>query len=216
VRLQAWLFERRNLLYTACHNQFSRPATSTFCSKNGWAMIAVRVLIAVTAVALLFLSISPATTFVHAAPRNTTLYNDRPRFDVDGQYVDAHDGMILAHTFPNASTVYFLYGEFYNTTRGGAFPWGRYPQMSVYTSEDMSTWSYRGQAVDESYSSSSKWIPNVIYDKQLKRFVMWFGCGQWCVATSEDGLVFSNVTLQYSRYGDSDSTDGAQPRPLRV
>jgi beta-xylosidase len=37
---------------------------------------------------------------------------------------------------------------------------------------------------------------------------MWYGCGQWCVATSEDGLVFSNITLQYSRYGSSDSTDG--------
>ena len=46
------------------------------------------------------------------------------------------------------------------------------------------------------------------YDKLRGRFVMWYGCGQWCVATSEDGLVFSNITLQYSRYGSSDSTDG--------
>ena len=39
-----------------------------------------------------------------------------------------------------------------------------------------------------------------------------YGCGQWCVATSEDGLVFSTTTLQYSRYGASDSTDGTSCR----
>ena len=144
-------------------------------------------------------------------PLNTTIYNDRPRYDVHGQLVDAHDGMILAHTFPNGSTFYFLYGEFYNLTSGGAYPssWGRYPQLSVYTSNDMASWTYRGQAVsDGRMSSSSKWIPNVFYDRQRGRFVMWYGCGQWCVATSEDGLVFFNVTIQYSRYGAADSTDG--------
>ena len=154
----------------------------------------------------------------HALPRNVTLFNDRPRYDVDGKYVDAHDGMILAHTFLNGSTLYFLYGEFYNTTAGRAFPsgWGRYPQMSVYTSEDLSAWTYRGQAVQDAESTSSKWIPNVIFDQQRRRFVMWYGCGQWCVATSEDGLVFSNVTLQYSRYGAEDSTDGVQLQPPRI
>jgi hypothetical protein len=57
---------------------------------------------------------------VNAAPRSVTLHNDRPRLDVAGQVVDAHDGMLLAHAFPNASTIYFLYGEFYNLTSGGA------------------------------------------------------------------------------------------------
>ena len=155
---------------------------------------------------------------VEAAPRNVTLHNDRPRFDIAGQFVDAHDGMLLAHTFPNGSTLYFLYGEFYNLTSGGAYPstWGsKYPQMSVYTSDDMMTWTFRGMAVDSALSPSSKWIPRVFYDKQRGRFVMWYGCGQWCVATSDDGLVFSNVTLEYSRYGASDSTDGALLHPRR-
>ncbi len=114
---------------------------------------------------------------VDAAPRNTTIYNNRPRYDVHGQFVDAHDGMILAHTFPNGSTVYFLYGEFYNLTSGGAYPssWGRYPQLSVYTSDDLSSWTYRGQAIsDDRLSSSSKWIPNVFYDAQRGRFVLWY------------------------------------------
>jgi hypothetical protein len=149
---------------------------------------------------------------VNAAPRNVTLHNDRPRFDIAGQFVDAHDGMLLAHTFANASTMYFLYGEFYNLTSGGAYPstWGsNYPQLSVYTSDDMVAWTFRGVALDRAPSPSSKWIPRVFYDKQRARFVMWYGCGQWCVATSDDGLVFSNVTLEYSRYGASDSTDGA-------
>ena len=114
---------------------------------------------------------------VDAVPRNTTIYNNRPRYNMRGQFVDAHDGVILAHTFPNGSTFYFLYGEFYNLTSGGAYPssWGRYPQLSVYTSDDMSSWSYRGQAVsDGRLSSSSKWIPNVFYDAQRGRFVMWY------------------------------------------
>jgi hypothetical protein len=154
---------------------------------------------------------------VNAAPRNVTLYNDRPRLDVAGQVVDAHDGMLLAHTFPNASTIYFLYGEFYNLTSGGAYPstWGsNYPQLSVYTSHDMVAWTYRGVAVDRAISASSKWIPRVFYDQQRGRFVMWYGCGQWCVATSDDGLVFSNVALEYSRYGASDTTDGKRHATL--
>jgi hypothetical protein len=175
----------------------------------------LRIFIFIATATLLALTCNPVLP-VRAAPRNVTLYNDRPRLDVDGQYVDAHDGMILAHTFPNGSTLYFLYGEFYNTTCGGAFPatWGRYPQMAVYTSEDMTAWTYRGQAVAAAGSTSSKWIPNVIFDKLRGRFVMWYGCGQWCVATSDDGLVFSNVTLQYSRYGPADSTDGTQLQPF--
>ena len=151
--------------------------------------------------AMMVVPFSSATTTV-------TVRNDQPRLDVDGQYVDAHDGMILSHTFPNGTNFYFLYGEFYNKTTGGPYPasWGNSPQMAVYTSPDLTTWSYRGPGVPS--VNQSKWIPNVFFDKRSQRFVMWYGCGQWCVGVSTDGLTFTNVTVQTSRYGYADSTDG--------
>jgi hypothetical protein len=31
------------------------------------------------------------------AAKTVTIHNDRPRLDVDGNYLDAHDGKIVAH-----------------------------------------------------------------------------------------------------------------------
>jgi hypothetical protein len=151
-------------------------------------------------------------TCLHAvrSEQTVTIFNNRLRWNVEGKIVDAHDGMILAHTFPNnGSTLYFLYGEHYGNTTGAPYPsgWGNYPQMAVYTSPDLIQWTYRGPAVPAAVGGT-KWIPNVFYDSTRERFVMWYGCGQWCVAESADGLSFTNVTLQESRYGNSDSTDG--------
>ena len=40
--------------------------------------------------------------------KRVTIRNDVPRFDIAGNYLDAHDGCIVAH-----AGIYFLYGEAY-------------------------------------------------------------------------------------------------------
>ena len=63
-------------------------------------------------VLLVLLSVS-----THA--KNVTIYNDRPRLDVDGNVVDAHDGVILFH-----NGTFFLYGERYgNQSLATPYPW---------------------------------------------------------------------------------------------
>jgi hypothetical protein len=71
-----------------------------------------------------------------ALARSATFYNDRPLLDVNGEYVDAHDGSLVEH-----GGVYFLYGERYGTLTGSIFPtqWAPWPQLAVYTSPDLVT-----------------------------------------------------------------------------
>ena len=137
-------------------------------------------------------------------PRVVTIRNDVPRLDVNGDYVDAHDGCIVAH-----GGTYFLYGESYGNATGNSFPagWGNAPQLAVYTSPDLVTWTFRGHPLANDTADGTKWIPNVVWVEAQQRFVMWAGSGDWFVATSVDGIDFSLVTPHTtSRLGGS--TDG--------
>jgi hypothetical protein len=151
---------------------------------------------------VLLLSAAPIPV---ARARSVVVYNDRPRVDVNGDVVDAHDGMLLAHGSP---PTYFLYGESYQNT-SGPYPWGAFPQLSVYTSQDLVSWTPRGPALLPGTFSGTGWIPNVLFDPrpQYNRFVMWFGTGDWSVATSTDGVAFTVVNAHTtSRLGGQ--TDG--------
>ena len=111
--------------------------------------------------------------FLTASSRLVTIHNDVPRYDVNGDLVDAHDGMILA-----VNGTFFLYGEFYNTTTGN-YPWaGGYPKLAVYTSPDLLAWTFRAPLL---IGGQEGWIPNVFYDSQRQRFVCWYGVGDWGV-----------------------------------
>lgn len=128
---------------------------------------------------------------VAVSARTVTLFNDRPRLAIDGSFVDASDGMILAVGSP---PTYFLYGESYGNTTGAAYPWPNAPHLAVYTSPDMESWTYRGACLNASASAAStQWIPNVFYDPRILRFIMWYGVGDWGVATSQDGIHFDIV-----------------------
>jgi hypothetical protein len=151
---------------------------------------------------LCFLLLSASVCF----GRNVTLYNDRIRLDIDGNVVDAHDGSLVV--FQNQ---YFLYGEFYGNLTGSSFAgggWGAAPQLSVYSSPDLTTWTFRGHLFNASVPSDSKftkWIPTALV--QNGRVVLWFGSGAWAIATSTDGVSFDLVSrYETSRLGGS--TDG--------
>ena len=136
--------------------------------------------------------------------RTVTIYNDRPRLDVDGAYVDAHDGMILEH-----DGIFYLYGEAYhNQTLATPYPWKAVPRLKVYTSPDLVTWTYRGDPLPD--VPGTLWIPNVFYHAASQKFIMWYGSGGWRSATSDDGIHFrpSSHGAFSSRFGPAAGTDG--------
>ena len=148
----------------------------------------------------LLLALAPSL----AAAKLVTIRNDAPRLDVNGAYVDAHDGCIVAH-----AGTYYLYGESYQNATGGTFPgdWGNSPQLAVYTSPDLTAWTYRGSPLSNDDADATKWIPNVLWVESQQRFVMWGGSGDWFVATSTDGIAFTLATAHTtSRLGGG--TDG--------
>ena len=143
-----------------------------------------------------------------ASSRSVTIYNDRPRYDVSGNLVDAHDGNIVYH-----SGIFYLYGEAYGNLTGRMFrdgAWGAAPQLAVYTSPDLTAWTYRGGLFNASVPATpafTKWIPTVLFSPACECFVLWFGSGGWGVATSADGIHFAlQSSAQTSRLGGS--TDG--------
>jgi hypothetical protein len=145
--------------------------------------------------------------FLYAArARPVTLFNDRPRLDVDGRVVDAHDGCVVAF-----NGQFFLYGEFYGNLTGSAFAnggWGAAPQLAVYSSPDLVAWTFRGHLFNSSVpagASYTKWIPTAVVKNDT--IVLWFGSGAWSVATSRDGVNFDLASrFETSRLGGS--TDG--------
>ena len=147
--------------------------------------------------------------FCSSFARLVTIYNDRPRFDVEGKYVDAHDGNIVFH-----NGTFYLYGEFYGNLTGRPFNsdggWGAAPQLSVYTSSDLTAWAFRGHLFNSSVPSGesfTKWIPTALWSPACGCFVLWFGSGGWAVATSIDGVNFDlRSNGGTSRLGGS--TDG--------
>jgi hypothetical protein len=151
---------------------------------------------------LLLLAISPCFS------RVVTIFNDRPRLDVEGNYVDAHDGCIVFH-----AGTFFLYGESYGNLTGTMFRnggWGKAPQLAVYTSPDLTTWTFRGHLFNSSVPDTSaftKWIPTAVWSPQCACFVLWFGSGAWSVAMSTNGIDFMLISRsETSRLGGS--TDG--------
>ena len=86
--------------------------------------------------------------------RRVVIRNDVARRAVDGSYVDAHDGKILA-----VNGTYYLYGEAYgNQTLATPYPWSAYPRLAVYTSPDLVTWTYRGAPLAS--IPNTLWIPS--------------------------------------------------------
>lgn len=112
-----------------------------------------------------------------------TIRNDIPKLDHQGKRIDSHSGHILEH-----NGMYFLYGEMYGNTTGMVHDWSPFPKLGVYTSNDLLTWEFRGQMLPS--VSATGWVPWVIYDKKMSRFVCWYGQGNWNVATSTDGINF--------------------------
>ena len=92
-----------------------------------------------------------------ARAKPVTIQTDAARVDVAGDYIDAHDGCIVAH-----KGTFFLYGEAYgNQTLATPYPWKQWPRLKVYTSPDLVHWTLRGDPLP--MVPNTLWIPNVQY-----------------------------------------------------
>jgi hypothetical protein len=142
-----------------------------------------------------------------ADAKNITISNDAPRRDTAGNIIDCHSGNILYH-----GGQYFMYGEHYgNSTGFGPSPPLLYPKIVVYTSPDMSAWTFRGFAVSDwpTKPYGTFFTPWAVFNERTQLFVLWFnaylgGCcaGNWGVATSADGVNFTVVSLDVvPKYG---------------
>lgn len=136
--------------------------------------------------------------------RLVNISNTLPRFDVDGDYVDAHDGLVVA-----VNGTYYLYGEAYqNQTLATPYPWADTPQLGVYTSPDLLTWTYRGNPLPDSVLTGTKWIPNVWFDGMMcfamsgvTRFEVHVSCRQNRRSGSSCGWVQGRGIRRHLRTG---------------
>jgi hypothetical protein len=124
----------------------------------------------------------------------TTIRNDVPRLDVNGNVVDCHSGNILRQR-----STYFLYGEHYGASVG--INETQWPQIKVYTSTDLVTWTDQGFIFQDA-PEGTYYTPFAVFNQKTNMFVIWFnayvgGCcsGNWGVGQSKDGIHFDLITL---------------------
>jgi len=125
---------------------------------------------------------------VAALGRTVQIRNDVPRLDIDGNIVHVGDGDL--RYFPHLKK-FFLYGTKYqpcteetnhNITSCYWFCGWRNMTYAVYSSNDLQSWKLETDDALPEVHSHSKWNnsvmaffePSVIYNKQTKKYVMWF------------------------------------------
>lgn len=142
-------------------------------------------------VVLSLLVATPPAAFSKAV----TISNVRPRTNVSGQIMDAHDGTYNLWT-PNGPWYYYAMG--YGTCKQGQdlcnsdnhCGYG-YSWIGIWTSEDLSngSWTLVREARDESWPQCTYFRVHTIYNVLTQRYVMWVnlnGCeNDYAVGTSE-------------------------------
>jgi beta-xylosidase len=156
-----------------------------------------------------------------------TISNVIPRRDTDGNIMDAHEGSILLY-----DGLYYYFGASYGPCKEPPGPSGCtvwHPggcgfqlnhNVSLYTSTDLSTWTFRGYTFEMSSMKNQgiMFVPRILLNPKTKKWVMWFnflpaaGTGvsqsQYAVAISDTPqgpfqLVTDNVTtLAWENTGD--------------
>ena len=115
--------------------------------------------------------------------REVTISNIIPRQDTDGHIMDVHDGNVFLH-----DGLYYYYGASYGLCKEPSGPSGCTVwhtggcgfqldhNVSLYTSTDLSTWTFRGY-VFQMASMKNQGImfgPRVLPNPKTKKWVMWF------------------------------------------
>lgn len=96
--------------------------------------------------------------------KTVTINNLKPRVDVDGISIDVDDGRVIKF-----GGKFYWYGTAYGNTSGFI----RDTYYQCYSSEDLKTWKKEKQLL-ENPPSDFYYRPHVIYNKQTKKYVLWY------------------------------------------
>lgn len=130
-----------------------------------------------------------------ASGRQVTISNVKSRFDVDGNFVNAHDGGI--YLFNN---LYYMYGTVYEHCHQAAPTCdgvcGYYNNtFSLYTSPDLVTWTLITTnilpGIVKDHATVSYWMANVGYNQQTGIYVMNYWDGKYGFRDSQVGMAIS-------------------------
>jgi len=129
--------------------------------------------------------------------------NSRPRRDIAGEIIDAHDGCLQSF-----GPLFYLYGTAYGTNDGYTTA-NRY---RVYSSPDLGQWTLAGDLFKEQ-PVGVYYRPYVVFNRKTRKYVLWYNWypkqweGQTGVAVSDTPvgpftIVNPNVHLSCSFPGD--------------
>ncbi len=137
--------------------------------------------------------------------QESTVRNDVPRRDVNGDIIDAHDGRVVAF-----GGTFYWYGTAYGNTSG----FTRANSFRVYSSGDLVRWRPGGKLLAKA-PEGVYYRPHVIYNARTRKYVLWYNWypvlwkGQIGVAVSDSPagpfiIHSTNVSLKYSNLGVGD------------
>ena len=164
---------------------------------------------------LLCLWLHAATLPRPCCARKMSFSNAEPRRTAAGAIVDSHSNVVL-----EINGTFFLYGEWHANGHDEHSD-SPVPKLSVYTSSDMATWTFRGLLHNNTAAGwgadadkSNFWCPDAVFDARRNRVVLYFtnqgAAGGWGVATSSDGVHFTlhGLGLGSSQGGTAGGIDG--------
>lgn len=134
-----------------------------------------------------------------------TIDNQQPRFDTDGNIVDAHDGRVIQF-----GSKFYWYGTRYGNTNGFTVA----NEYVCYSSEDLSRWKFEGRLMAQK-PQGVYYRPHVVYNARTKQYVLWYNWypklwnGQFGVAVSKSPtgpfeLLNDNVAVKHTALGVGD------------
>ncbi len=131
-----------------------------------------------------------------------TIDNIKPRRDVDGNIIDAHDGCLQSF-----DPLFYLYGTAYGTNDG----YTTANHFRVYSSPDLGQWTLAGDLFKEQ-PAGVYYRPYVVFNTKTRKYVLWYNWypkqweGQTGIAISDTPvgpftIVNPNVHLSCSHPG---------------
>ena len=134
-----------------------------------------------------------------------TIDNVTPRYDTNGNIVDAHDGRIIKF-----GDSYYWYGTAYGNTDG----YGITNHFQSFKSTDLTVWTACGDLLINP-PAGVYYRPHVLYNAKRKKYVLWYNWyktlwnGQYAVAMSDNpegpySIISQNVTVKYLAKGVGD------------
>ncbi len=137
--------------------------------------------------------------------KEIVINNLKPRFDTEGNIIDAHDGRVVKF-----GGKFYWYGTAYGNTSGFL----RSNYFQCYSSVDLTTWKKEGKLL-ENPPSGIYYRPHVIYNSKTRQYVLWYNWypqlwdGKYGVAVSDSPtgpfkIINTDVKVQNSKYGVGD------------